>query len=68
MNRLYHLDLISYKQADYYDPGSQTDRTNRYLVRGLGDKWPAFNPDRSNGKPGRPSKGQVAAANEFMAR
>ncbi|WP_369988848.1 hypothetical protein [Pseudomonas xanthosomatis] len=68
LNRLYHLDLISYKQADYYDLGNQMDRTNRYLVRGLGDRWPAFNPDRSNGKPSKPSKAKVAAANSFVAR
>lgn len=36
LNRLYHFELISYKQADYYEPGNtEQDRTNRYLVRGL---------------------------------
>ncbi|MFQ6575292.1 hypothetical protein [Pseudomonas sp. UM16] len=68
LNRLYHLELISYKQADYYEPGNnEQDRTNRYLVRGLGDKWPAFNPERGNGKPTKPSKAKVAAAKEFLA-
>jgi len=66
LNRLYHLELISYKQADYYDLWvSMTDRTNRYLVRGLGDKWPAFNPEKKGVK--LASDAQVAAANEFVA-
>ncbi|MBC3455903.1 MULTISPECIES: hypothetical protein [Pseudomonas] len=68
LNRLYHLELISYKQADYYEPGNtEQDRTNRYLVRGLGDRWPAFNPERLAGKPTKASKAKVAAANEFVA-
>jgi len=68
LNRLYHLELISYKQADYYEPGNtDQDRTNRYLIRGLGDKWPAFNPEKSTGKSGKASKAKVAAANEFVA-
>ncbi|WP_447649152.1 hypothetical protein [Pseudomonas abietaniphila] len=66
LNRLYHLELISYKQADYYDLLiSMTDRTNRYLVRGLGDKWPAFDPKKTGGK--QASAAQVTAANEFVA-
>lgn len=69
LNRLYHLELISYKQADYYEPGNtEQDRTNRYLVRGLGDRWPAFNPDRSSGKSNKPSKAKIAAARNFVAR
>lgn len=69
LNRLYHLELISYKQADYYEFWSnEQDRTNRYLVRGLGDKWPAFNPEKNGGKPANASKAQVAAANEFVAK
>ncbi|WAB99737.1 hypothetical protein OSW16_08885 [Pseudomonas putida] len=67
LNRLYHLDLISYKQADYYDLGNEMDRTNRYLVRGLGDRWPAFNPVQASGKGGRPSKAKIASANEFRS-
>ncbi|MEE1865382.1 hypothetical protein [Pseudomonas auratipiscis] len=68
LNRLYHLELISYKQADYYELGNtEQDRTNRYLVRGLGDKWPAFNPLNQAGKGGKASKAKVAAANEFVA-
>lgn len=68
LNRLYHLELISYKQADYYEPGNtEQDRTNRYMVRGLGDKWPAFNPEKMVDKAGKPSKAKVAAANEFVA-
>ncbi|QOF85566.1 hypothetical protein [Pseudomonas sp. EGD-AKN5] len=47
LNRLYANDLIAYKQADYYESAqAQADRTNRYLVRGLGDRWPAFNPEK----------------------
>lgn len=66
LNRLYHLELISYKQADYYDLWvSMTDRTNRYLVRGLGDKWPAFNPEKKGVQPA--SDAQIAAANGFVA-
>lgn len=48
LNRLYANDLIAYKQADYYESAqAQADRTNRYLVRGLGDRWPAFNPEKN---------------------
>ncbi|MDX9668622.1 hypothetical protein QMK50_27125 [Pseudomonas sp. P5_152] len=69
LNRLYHLELISYKQADYYEPGNaEQDRTNRYLIRGLGDRWPAFNPERSSGRSSGPSKAKIAAANEFIAK
>lgn len=47
LNRLYASELIAYKQADYYESSqAQADRTNRYLVRGLGDRWPAFNPGK----------------------
>ena len=71
LNRLYHLELISYKQADYYDFWSnEQDRTNRYLVRGLGDRWPAFNPEGSagaTGKSAKASKAQISAANKFLS-
>ncbi|WP_223434174.1 MULTISPECIES: hypothetical protein [unclassified Pseudomonas] len=68
LNRLYHFELISYKQADYYEPGNtEQDRTNRYLIRGLGDRWPAFNPERASGNPARPSKVKIAASNNFVA-
>lgn len=71
LNRLYHLELISYKQADYYDFWSnEQDRTNRYLVRGLGDRWPAFNPEGSagaSGKSAKASKAQISAANKFVS-
>nr|WP_288466196.1 hypothetical protein [uncultured Pseudomonas sp.] len=68
LNRLYHMELISYKQADYYEPGNnELDRTNRYLVRGLGDKWPAFNPEKATRKGRKASKAKVYAANQFVA-
>lgn len=72
LNRLYHLELISYKQADYYEFWNNAqDRTNRYLIRGLGDRWPAFNPGGSAGGTGKPvkaSKAQISAANGFLSK
>lgn len=66
LNRLYAQDLIAYKQADYYEQNSSLgDRTNRYLVRGLGDSWPAFNPDMVPKRPKAPSREEISAANRF---
>ncbi|VXC38488.1 conserved hypothetical protein [Pseudomonas sp. 8BK] len=67
---LYHMDLISFRQADY----SETkDRTNRYLVRGIGSYWDALSDATVAGKiekkvAARPSKAAVAAANQFRER
>lgn len=38
ITKLYQMDLISFRQGDYTNLDA-TDRTNRYLVRGLGSYW-----------------------------
>ena len=39
ITQLYQMDLISFRQGDYKSLDAM-NRTNRYLVRGLGSYWP----------------------------
>lgn len=40
INRLYAMDLISYRPGNF-NSGSTDDRTNHYLVKGLSARWPS---------------------------
>ncbi|MOA52806.1 hypothetical protein D3C78_1761600 [compost metagenome] len=65
---LYQMNLISFRQAAF----SETDdRTNRYLIRGVGSYWDALDEEVIASKPRAPtapnrSKQGIDAANKFV--
>ena len=71
ITKLYDMDIVSFRQGDFRDLNSM-DRTNRYLVRGLGSYWPqedaeqaAFAADVS-AAPKKPSKKELSADIDFV--
>ncbi|WP_236233368.1 MarR family transcriptional regulator [Pseudomonas tohonis] len=71
ITKLYGMNLISFRQGDYRDLDPM-DRTNRYLVRGLGSYWPDEEAAAdalaltTPTAPGRPSKAALNAAVGFL--
>lgn len=71
ITKLYDMELVSFRQGDYRDL-SPMDRTNRYLVRGLGSYWPvedaAEEPLAASAPatPSKPPKTAVKTAIDFM--
>lgn len=69
ITRLYDMELISFRPGEFHSE-HQFDRTNRYLVRGFGTRWPA--PDEEKPAPRsaavhqRPSQSGVATALAFV--
>jgi predicted transcriptional regulator len=71
ITKLYDMNIISFRQGDFRDLNPM-DRTNRYLVRGLGSYWPqedaeqaAFAADVS-AAPKKPSKKELSADIDFV--
>lgn len=71
ITKLYGMELISFRQGDYRDLNPM-DRTNRYLVRGLGGYWPVEDAAEAMANtltlPSKPSKTALDAANDFMGK
>lgn len=71
ITKLYAMDLISFRQGDFRDLDPM-DRTNRYLVRGLGSYWPEEDAEQADlaadapAAPSKPSKAAVKAAVDFV--
>lgn len=72
VTKLYDMDLISFRPGDF-DDEKAGDRTNRYLVKGLGGRWPSTSPGASaadkadmDGSPSRPTKAELKAAEDFF--
>lgn len=63
------MELISFRQGDYRDL-NPLDRTNRYLVRGLGSYWPSEDAAEDMAStlppPSKPLKDALEAAIDFM--
>lgn len=63
------MELISFRQGDYRDL-NPLDRTNRYLVRGLGSYWPSEDAAEDMAStlppPSKPPKDALEAAIDFM--
>lgn len=69
ITRLYAMELISFRPGEFRSE-HQFDRTNRYLVRGFGTRWPALDeekpaPQSAAGRQ-RPSLSGVASALAFV--
>lgn len=69
VTRLYDMRLISFRPGEFRSE-YEFDRTNRYLVRGFGTRWPAPEDEKPAGRsaaaPQRPSQGDVANALAFV--
>ena len=69
ITKLYDMELISFRQGDYRDLNPM-DRTNRYLVRGLGSYWSvedaAEDMATTQLRPSKPPKDALEAAIDFM--
>lgn len=64
---LYHFDLISFRQADF--TGDDPDRTNRYLIKGLGIAWTALGQEYPSLKStSQPSKAAIQANIGFVSK
>jgi hypothetical protein len=71
ITKLYDMNLISYRQADFTDLNEdEIDRTNRYLVKGLNITWTSLNQPSVGAKsvaPKKPSERAINAANAFAS-
>jgi len=69
ITKLYDMNLISYRQADFTDSYDDIDRTNRYLVKGLNLTWSARNLPIASGKvvAKKPSQKEVSTSISFVA-
>lgn len=68
ITQLYQMDLISFRQGDYASFDAM-NRTNRYLVRGLGSYWPDNtipDSDVTTIAPLKPSKRNLQATLSFL--
>lgn len=68
ITKLYDMDTISFRQGDFRNL-EPMDRTNRYLVRGLGSYWPEADAEQDTlavGTPKKPSKKELSADFEFL--
>lgn len=72
---LYQMDLVSFRQVSFDDGDDMKNRTNRYLVRGLGIPWtaldqayPDFSTDQSKKRKGPVSKAQLEATKKFVEK
>ncbi|WP_038997927.1 hypothetical protein [Pseudomonas putida] len=69
ITRLYDMGLISFRPGEFHSE-NQFDRTNRYLVRGLGTRWTALEEEKPQVRSGpahqRPSSGEVASTLAFV--
>ncbi len=69
VTRLYDMQLISFRPGEFHSE-HQFDRTNRYLVRGFGTRWPALEEEkpaaRSAAVRQRPAPSDVATALAFV--
>lgn len=70
ITKLYDMNLISFRQGDFRDLHPM-DRTNRYLVRGLGSYWPEEDAEQADlvgapAVPGTLKKVELKAAVDFI--
>jgi len=69
ITKLYDMNLISYRQADFTDNDDEVDRTNRYLVKGLNLTWSARNLPIESRKvvSKKPSQNEIKTAISYVA-
>lgn len=69
VTRLYDIRLVSFRPGEFHSE-YEFDRTNRYLVRGFGTRWPAPKDKRPDAGGAaarqRPSPSDVATALAFV--
>lgn len=69
VTRLYDMQLVSFRPGDFHNE-HQFDRTNRYLVRGFGTRWPALDEEKPEARSvtvrQRPAPSDIASALAFV--